>query len=231
MIKIHSNMDESYSKTYFGILILEKFCEQSSGKEAFKQLVQKELNNIRSIHANYERKAFIEVNNVVNAYVRYYKRFKKTYHVLPQLESVLSGKKFPEETALVQILFLAELKTQLLIAAHDLKKCHLPLTIQMSQGGETLLGSNNRNIVLKPNDICLRDTDDYILSIIYGQDERTRITKETTDVLFLIDGVPGLERKYVEDGLATLLSYVRAFEPDIKPKELKVICSSFLKEG
>ncbi|MEW9124750.1 MAG: phenylalanine--tRNA ligase beta subunit-related protein, partial [Thermotaleaceae bacterium] len=191
----------------------------------------KELNNFQYIHGDYERKAFIEGNNVVNPYVRYYKRFKKTYHVLPQLESVLSGKKFPEETTLVQILFLAELKTHLLIAAHDLKKCHPPLTIQMSQGGETYLGSNNRNIILKPKDICLRDTDDYILSIVYGQDERTRITKETTDVLFLIDGVPGLERKYVEDGLATLLSYIRAFDPDIKPKEMKVISSSYLEEG
>ena len=31
------------------------------------------------------------------------KNFKKTYHVLPQLESILNGKELPDAVALVQV--------------------------------------------------------------------------------------------------------------------------------
>ena len=223
MIEIHTNMNDQYQNTFFGILIIKNFYEQSGGNEKFHRLTYDELKNIRNSHSNYDRKVFCETDEVVKPYVHYYKKFKKTYHVLPQLESILKGKDFPDEIPLVQALFMTELKTSLLIAGHDLKKCHLPLTIQMSNGGETYLGAGNRSIVLKPKDICLRDQKNYILSIIYGQDDTTRITKDTTDVLFLIDGVPGLDKCHIEKGLETLLEYVRIFEPNTVPIDMRII--------
>lgn len=228
MIKIDENMNDRYQNTSFGILVFQNFCEQPGSKKIFNNIVYNELDEIRKYHSNYDRKTFCENDEVVQQYVRYYKRFKKTYHVLPQLESVLNGKVFPDTIPLVQALFMTELKTSLLIAGHDLKKCQLPLTITMSQGDETFFGSGNRNIVLKPNDICLKDQENYLLSIIYGQDEKTLITQETTDVLFLIDGVPGLERKYVEQGLEALLRYVRVFSPHANPIDMRVISASSL---
>ncbi|WMI82226.1 hypothetical protein [Anaerotignum sp. MB30-C6] len=212
MIKIHPNMKEYYEGTVFGILAMKITGEQR--EEAFQKKIEEELQSIRKAHSEYERKAFCETNEVVKPYVQYYKKFKKTYHVLPQLESILRGKDFPHTTPLIQALFLAELKTSLLIAGHDLKKCPLPLTIQMCQGGETFFGSGNRRVELKPNDICLKDEKDFHLSIIYGQDERSRITPKTGEVLFLIDGVPGLRETYVEEGLQTLYNYVKVFAPD-----------------
>ncbi|KXL53474.1 B3/4 domain protein [Anaerotignum neopropionicum] len=228
MIKLHPNMNDS-QRTVFGVLILKDIAVTKEGKQAFKTLVLQELDDINKTHLNYERKTFSQTNEVIKPYIRYYKKFKKTYHVLPQLESILNGKAFPETTPLIQALFLTELKTALLIAGHDLKKCRLPLTIQKSQGGETYMGSGNRSVVLKPNDICLKDNESFILSIIYGQDENTRITENTTDVLFLIDGVPGLGEKYVEDGLKTLLSYVRVFAPTSSLSELKILDTASLE--
>ena len=229
MIKIHPNMSDQYQNTFFGILVLQNFCEQSGGKERFHKFIYNELKNIRNFHSNYNRKDFCETDETVRPYIHYYKTFKKTYHVLPQLESILNGKDFPNAIPLVQALFMTELKTSLLIAGLDLKKCHLPLTILMSKGGETYLGSGNRSIVLKPKDICLRDEKNYILSIIYGQDDTTRITKETTEVLFLIDGVPGLDKRHIEEGLETLLGYVRMFAPDTVPIDMKIIGTSAIQ--
>lgn len=229
MIEIHPNMNDQYKNTFFGILVLQNFCEQTGGKETFRRFAYDELKNIRNSHSNYDRKVFCETDEVVKPYVRYYKKFKKTYHVLPQLESILNGKDFPDAIPLVQALFMTELKTSLLIAGHDLKKCHLPLTIQMSKGGETYSGAGNRSIVLKPKDICLKDQKNYILSIIYGQDDTTRITKGTTDVLFLIDGVPGLDKLHIERGLETLLEYVRMFAPGIAPIDMRIIGTSAIQ--
>ncbi|MCH3965812.1 MAG: hypothetical protein LKE46_16485 [Clostridium sp.] len=231
MIEIHPNMNNQYQNTFFGILVLQNFYGQPGRKDVFSRFTYDELESIRSSHSNYDRKAFCKTDEVVNPYVRYYKKFKKTYHVLLQLESILNGKDFPDAIPLVQALFMTELKTSLLIAGHDLKKCHLPLTIQMSKGGETCLGAGNRGIVLKPKDICLRDQKNYILSIIYGQDDTTRITEKTTDVLFLIDGVPGLDKCHIEKGLETLLRYVRVFAPDTVPIDMRVIGTSAMQGG
>ncbi len=226
MIEIHPNMNDQYQNTYFGILVLQNFYEQAGGKETFLKFTYDELKNIRNSHSNYDRKVFCETDEVAKPYIHYYKKFKKTYHVLAQLESILNGKNFPDAIPLVQALFMTELKTSLLIAGHDLKKCNLPLTIQMSKGGEIYSGAGNRSIVLKPKDICLKDQKNYILSIIYGQDNTTRITKETTDVFFLIDGVPGLEKHHIEQGLKTLLWYVHMLAPDIVPIDMRVISTS-----
>lgn len=55
------------------------------------------------------------------AYEAYSKRFKKTYHVLPRLESVvLKGKSIPRAGALVDATFMAEPKSLPLTAGHDL---------------------------------------------------------------------------------------------------------------
>ena len=124
---------------------------------------------------------------------------------------------------LVQALFLTEIATSLLIAGHDLKTAVSPFSIEMSRGGEAYTGTDGRDIVLKPDDICMRDGENFILSIIYGQDERTRITERTTDVLYLIDGVPGLEESHVKQGLDTLLACVRVFNPEIDPELMAVL--------
>ncbi len=223
MIEFDPSMNERYEDVLFGVLVLKGFHATAEGQKAFKKLVQEELELVRSLHADYNRKLFSETDEVISPYVRYYKKFKKTYHVLPQLESILSGKGFPDTLPLVQVLFMTEIKTSLLIAGHDLEKMKLPLTMHMARGGEEYIGAGGREVALKPNDICLKDQQGYILSIIYGQDEKTRIDEQTTDAFFLIDGVPQLERKHYEEGLKAMLHYINVLDPNITPSEMKVI--------
>ncbi len=64
---------------------------------------------------------------VLQAYAAYYKRFKKTYHVQLQLESIaFKGKPIPNVAALVEAMFMAEVKNMLLTAGHDLDALQLP---------------------------------------------------------------------------------------------------------
>ena len=56
-------------------------------------------------------------NEILDIYTQYYKRFKKTYHVKLQLKSIVQqGKPIPDAQALVQVMFMAELKNMLLTA-------------------------------------------------------------------------------------------------------------------
>ena len=74
---------------------------------------------IRQQYAGLDRQALKSLP-VFQAYRTYYKRFKKSYHVQLQLESVaFKGKSIPRVAALVEAMFMAELKNLLLTAGHD----------------------------------------------------------------------------------------------------------------
>lgn len=60
----------------------------------FYDLVHAELDALREKYADYDRKAVFGEN----PYFRFFKKFKKTYPVMQQFESVLfKGRPFPEE--------------------------------------------------------------------------------------------------------------------------------------
>ena len=61
---------------------------------------------------------------------RFFKKFKKTYPVMQQFESVLfKGRPFPEEDPVMGVPFLLELTTFVLSGTHDIDRMDGPLTI------------------------------------------------------------------------------------------------------
>src|SRR5437016_668525 len=63
---------------------------------------------LRERYKGFDRQQFASLP-VMSAYVKYYKRFDKTYHVQLQLESiVLKGKSLPSVSPLVDANFVAE---------------------------------------------------------------------------------------------------------------------------
>ena len=75
-----------------------------------------ELAAIKSQAETYDRKAeFSE-----DPYFRYFRKHKKTYPVMAQLESfLLKDRPFPEYNPINQVAFLTELKTRMLTGTHD----------------------------------------------------------------------------------------------------------------
>ena len=131
---------------------------------------------------------------VMSAYGRYYKRFDKTYHVLLQLESlVLKSKNLPDVSPLVDANFMAELETLVLTAGHDVEKLHGPLRMDVSRAADQMTRMGGTPKTLQAGDMIMRDTQGVACSIIYGQDDRSPISAETTHVLYVSyapEGVP-----------------------------------------
>lgn len=147
-------------------------------------------------------------------YLAYYRRFKKTYHVLLQRESVIyKGKSIPSVAALVEAMFMAELQDGLLTAGHDLDSLVLPVRVDASRGDEryTLLRGEEQQ--LKPGDMIMADGKGIISSIIYGPDERTRIRPETENVVFATYAPAGIGEGLVYEHLRNLQDYVRVVSP------------------
>jgi DNA/RNA-binding domain of Phe-tRNA-synthetase-like protein len=147
---------------------------------------------LREQFAGYDRAA-LKKHSPLREYHAYYKRFKKSYHVQLQLESLLfKGKSIPNVAALVEVMFMAELSSQLLTAVHDLNKVQLPIRVDVSTGKERYIRMNGREQQLKRNDMFIADGESVLSSIIYCADQRTSITSETQNVLFTVQDEDGL---------------------------------------
>ena len=84
--------------------------------EAFEVLKAKELDAIRKEGESYDRETWFRQE----PYFRYFRKFKKTYPVMMQVESfLLKGRPFPEGHYNNAVAFLTELKTRCLLGSHD----------------------------------------------------------------------------------------------------------------
>jgi DNA/RNA-binding domain of Phe-tRNA-synthetase-like protein len=159
----------------------------------------------------------------LQAYAEYYRRFKKTYHIQLQLESiVLKGKSIPAVAGLVEAMFMAEMQNMLLTAGHDLDVLQLPLTLDVATGSEPYTLLRGEEQTLKAGDMMISDRGGVISSIIYGPDRRTQITPDTQNVVFTVYAPPGIEEHLVVKHLEHIRDYVFIFAPQAAVELLQV---------
>jgi DNA/RNA-binding domain of Phe-tRNA-synthetase-like protein len=159
----------------------------------------------------------------LQAYKAYYKRFKKTYHVQMQLESVaLKGQSIPRVSALVEAMFMAELKNLLLTAGHDLDVVRPPVRLDVADGSERYVRLDGQEQELKAGDMSISDAEGILSSIIYGPDQRTQIRAATRRVLFTVYAPPGISAEAVYRHLQDMEANVRLIAPEAETEELKV---------
>jgi len=176
-----------------------------------------------SLRSRLNDRAAIKSLPQVAAYNAYYKRFKKTYHVAHQVESIaLKGKSIPRVAALVEAMFMAELKNLLLTAGHDRQAIQGLIRVDVAVGGEEYLSLSGRPQRLKSGDMFMADDVGVISSVIYGPDERTRITPTTTEAVFTVYAPPGVEAGAVRDHLEDLAGYVRLISSEVEVDSLEV---------
>ncbi len=168
---------------------------------------------LRSKYASYDR-AGLKALPILAAYSAYYKQFKKTYHVQHQLESIVfKQRSIPSVAALVEAMFMAELKNLLLTAGHDLNKVAQPLRIDVALGNESYIRMNGQQQTAKEKDMMIVDREGILSTILYGPDLRTQIRPETKRVIFTVYAPQGIEGKKVQEHLEDLQENVRLIAP------------------
>jgi DNA/RNA-binding domain of Phe-tRNA-synthetase-like protein len=58
-----------------------------------------------------------------------------------------------------------------------------------------------RDFITREGEIVLRDEKEIVCVLCQGADEKTRVREETADVLLYAYAVPGIEGKYLKEGL------------------------------
>lgn len=161
---------------------------------------------------------------VMAAYDAFYRDFRKTYHVQLQLESIVfKGKPIFSPSALVGAMFMAELKTGLLTAAHDLAVLELPLVADIALGNESYIRLDGTHQELKPGDLYIRDGKSVLSSVIYGPDQRTMIQPDSNQAVYTTYGPPGISKEQVLEQLEILEGYLRLFAPQSTREVLEVL--------
>jgi DNA/RNA-binding domain of Phe-tRNA-synthetase-like protein len=178
---------------------------------------------LRARYQGFARQDFSSLP-VMSAYVRYYKRFGKTYHVQLQLESiVLKGKSLPDVTPLVDANFAAEVETLVLTAGHDAAGLQEPVSMDVSRDGDRMTQMNGAVKPLPAGDMIMRDANGVCCSIIYGQDNRSPISPPTSHVLYVAYAPAGVGVDAVDAQLGRIEENVRLFAPKAVVAQRRVI--------
>src|SRR5512133_1358049 len=174
MFELTPSWKSSFPDAHAGVLAMRDVTNPAQHPELEKRKLELE-EQLRAQFSGQDR-ATMSSNPILQAYNNYYKRFKKSYHVQLQLESTAwKGKSIPSVSALVESMFMAEMKNMLLTAGHDLDVLQLPLILDVSKGTESYTLLRGDRQVLKPGDMFISDQSGVISSIIYGPDRRTQI--------------------------------------------------------
>ncbi len=221
MITVTQRWIDSYPEAHIGILEMHKTANPAScpALDAQKAIIETSLRQQFSTGGKTEIRAL----PVMQAYKAYYKQFNKSYHVQQQVESmVLKGRSIPGVAALVEAMFMAELKHMLLTAGHDLDKIQPPIRIDVAEGREIYTRINGQEQELKARDMFIADAAGVISAIIYGPDQRTQISPETRNVLYTVYAPSGIPAADIFSHLQELRDNVLRITPDAETIELKV---------
>jgi DNA/RNA-binding domain of Phe-tRNA-synthetase-like protein len=221
MFQVSDRWKSVYPNAHVGVLVMRDVANPPHYAELEQHKIALEQ-DLRSRYADYNRAALTQLP-VLQAYATYYRRFKKTYHVQLQLESIVfKDKSIPSVAALVEAMFMAEIKNLLLTAGHDLDALQLPLTLDVSRGEERYTLMRGEEQTLKVGDMFIRDGAGVISSIVYGPDHRTAINAQTHNVVFTVYAPDGIAAETVSQHLHDLQANVLLIAPDAQTEVRQV---------
>jgi DNA/RNA-binding domain of Phe-tRNA-synthetase-like protein len=85
------------------------------------------------------------------------------------------------------------------------------LTLDTSAKGEVCAGMGGREFITKEDEIVLRDEKEIVCVLAQGADEKTRASEDTSHVLFYAYAVPGIDSRYLKDGLTVAAETMAEF--------------------
>lgn len=222
MITLTPKIKETHPGYRHGIMVMRNV----KNPPAHAVLDSEKKNLEERLRARYAKcgRAELRAQEPLCRYDAYYKSYGSTYHVMLQLESVAhKAKALPSVAALVEAMFMSELKNMLLTAGHDFSVLRPPLTLHAAEGVESFTTINGSDKTLSRNDIYMLDGDGIIGSILNGPDRRTRITPATTDVLFSVFAPCGISEELIQDHLKDIAANVSVIAPEATIERLEII--------
>lgn len=122
-------------------------------------------------------------------------------HVKRLLKNLLKKQEFHKINPLVDLYNLISMDTKLALGAHDLDKTEGNITLRLTQGNENYipLGSEEAKEVKAGIYSYIDDANDIICFSEIRQVDKTKVTNESKDIFFIVQGNNENSDKYVKD--------------------------------
>ena len=221
MFEVTEAWKSDFPDAHAGVLVMREVRNPASHAD-LERCKEALVGELRLRYGGLNRSQLLDLPSL-RVYGAYYKRFKKTYHVQLQLESILfKGKSIPGVAALVEAMFMAEIKNMLLTAGHDLDTLQLPIRLDVTRGDEVYTLLNGQPQQVKPGDMIISDGLGIMSNIIYGPDQRTQIQSGTRNVAYTTYAPAGIADASITRHLQDIEGYVRMFSPQAQTELLQV---------
>ncbi|HEY7404456.1 MAG TPA: phenylalanine--tRNA ligase beta subunit-related protein [Candidatus Angelobacter sp.] len=112
----------------------------------------------------------------------------------------IQEKGLPGGSPVVRALLLCEMSTGLLMGAQDASAIKGTLVCDLAQEGESFSGMREE-VLCRKDEIVLKDEEGVIATLFQGPDHRTRLKKDTKDIVFFIFSAPGVSAAEVREGV------------------------------
>ena len=119
----------------------------------------------------------------------------------------------PQVNLLVDIYNLVSVKTRLSLGAHDLSAISGNVQLRLTDGNETFwpMGSDKPKVVSPGEYAYIDDAHNVLCRLEVRQCERTKITLDTTDGFFIVQGNARTEGAYLHEVANELLTLIKRF--------------------
>ena len=196
-----------YTSRYPGVafgLALVSGCKNFLNPPGFDLHKRKLLRKMR------RRERLAEITERIGIYDRFFEGFGFECPLPGHLKrTVHSG--FPRYNLMVDAHFMAEMCAGILVAVTDYDRFEGRLTLDVAGSGEICRGMGGRNFLTKDGEIVFRDEKEIVCVLCQGADEKTRVSEDTQNVLFYAYAVPGIEAKYLDEGLTIAAEIMAEF--------------------
>jgi len=221
LFEVSEAWQSAFPGAHAGVLVIRDVRNPATHPE-LERAKEALMGELRARYGAFDRSQ-LQALPALQIYDAYYKRFKKTYHVQLQLESIVfKGKSIPSVAALVEAMFMAEIKNMLLTAGHDLDSLQTPVRLDVTRGDETYTLMRGQPQQVKPGDMIISDGLGILSNIIYGPDQRTQIQPATRNVIYTTYAPVGIPTDSLTCHLQDIAGYVRTFSPQAKTELLQV---------
>jgi DNA/RNA-binding domain of Phe-tRNA-synthetase-like protein len=129
------------------------------------------------------------------------------------LSMLLGGGRLPRINLLVDIYNLVSIQTRLALGAHDTRKLDGNVRLAMTTGREAFwpLGSSGPKPVREGAYAYMDDSDDVICYLEVRQVEKTKVTTDSTDCFYIIQGNENTSPDYLRAASDQLISLTTRF--------------------
>lgn len=194
---VNFSLSPAYVAHYEGVpfgLALISGCRNFTSPPGFDLYKRKLLRKMR------KRENLAKISGRINIYDQFFQGFGYECPLPKHLKRTIhSG--FPKYNLMVDAHFMAEMCGGILVAVADYDRFEGALTLDIASDGEICRGMGGREMKTKRVEIVLRDEKEIVCVLCQGPDEKTRISDDTRAVLFYAYGVPGIEGRYLREGL------------------------------